>query len=194
MNKAILMSIRPQYVYQILKGNKTVEVRKKFPKDYVGWVYIYCTKGKEKLYSDFTEDGLQFIIDNKAYGVNFLNGKVVARFWCDKVDCIEFSRTDYQWGGIILESDNEEFDDYDNFEKQSCLDFDDAWSYIGLDKVGYAIHITRLEIFDKPMELNEFYFQENCANCPHKKYCKASNICKHDLQKAPQSWCYVEGK
>ena len=49
MRKSILMSIKPQYVAKILNGEKTIEIRKRFPKDYVGWVYIYCTKGKEKL-------------------------------------------------------------------------------------------------------------------------------------------------
>ena len=46
MGKSILMSIQPQWLAKILNGEKTIEIRKKFPKDYVGWVYIYCTKGK----------------------------------------------------------------------------------------------------------------------------------------------------
>lgn len=46
--KAILMSIRPQHMAKILNGKKTIEIRKKFPKDYVGWVYIYCTKDSKK--------------------------------------------------------------------------------------------------------------------------------------------------
>lgn len=43
MSKAILLSIRPEWVAKILNGEKTIEVRKQFPKDYRGWVYIYCT-------------------------------------------------------------------------------------------------------------------------------------------------------
>ena len=46
--KAILISIKPYWVAKILNGEKTIEIRKRFPKDYVGWVYIYCTKGKQK--------------------------------------------------------------------------------------------------------------------------------------------------
>ena len=42
--KSILLSIKPKYVAEILNGEKTIEVRKRFPKDYKGWVYIYCTK------------------------------------------------------------------------------------------------------------------------------------------------------
>ena len=49
--KAILMSIRPQWVAKILNKEKTLEIRKHFPKDYVGWVYVYCTKGKPNIAS-----------------------------------------------------------------------------------------------------------------------------------------------
>ena len=45
-NKAILISIQPQWVAKEINGEKTIEVRKKLPKDYIGWVYIYCTKAK----------------------------------------------------------------------------------------------------------------------------------------------------
>ena len=44
MGKSILMSVQPKWVAKILNGEKTIEIRKRFPKDYVGWVYIYCTK------------------------------------------------------------------------------------------------------------------------------------------------------
>lgn len=90
-NKAeILMSIRPQYVREILNGKKTIEVRKKFPKDYVGWVYIYCTKGKEKLYDDYPNmaNG-RYKISKVLQSNDYLNGKVVARFWCNKIAELE---------------------------------------------------------------------------------------------------------
>ena len=45
--RAILMSIRPQHTCNILNGIKLWEIRKKFPSDFVGWVYIYCTKDKK---------------------------------------------------------------------------------------------------------------------------------------------------
>ena len=48
--KAIMISIRPEFVEKILNGKKTIEIRKtepncKFPIK----VYIYCTKGKTNL-------------------------------------------------------------------------------------------------------------------------------------------------
>lgn len=53
-----------------------------------------------------------------------------------------------------------------------------------------AIHISRLEIFDKPKELSEFKKCELLWNCePHDCDC-----CRHSLPltKAPQSYMYVE--
>ena len=35
-NRAILMAIRPEWLEKILNGWKLVEIRKLFPKDYVG--------------------------------------------------------------------------------------------------------------------------------------------------------------
>lgn len=49
--KAIMISIRPKWVEKILNGEKTIEIRKTMPKcDLPIDVYIYCTKGKEKLW------------------------------------------------------------------------------------------------------------------------------------------------
>ena len=53
--KAILMSIRPQHLVNILNGKKTIELRKQFPSDYRGWVYCYCTLGKPYL-ADFGDN------------------------------------------------------------------------------------------------------------------------------------------
>ena len=44
--KQLLMSIQPQHLYNILRGNKTLEIRKQIPKGFKGWVNLYCTKGK----------------------------------------------------------------------------------------------------------------------------------------------------
>lgn len=83
--KAIMLSMQPQWVAKILNGEKNIEIRKRFPINYVGWVYVYCTKKGETIWgkgTTFTEQvGEQYIT-----GINYdmLNGKVVARFWCDK--------------------------------------------------------------------------------------------------------------
>ena len=151
--KSILMSIRPKYVADILKGIKMFEIRKKFPKDYVGWVYIYCCKQRKN------EIGCHINYEK-------VDGKVVARFWCDKVEEIKPSNLD-------------------NFAKDSCLTIQELENYLWSNICcGYAIHITNLEIFDRPKEISEFGTLTN--------KCNGFIGGKKPLTKAPQSWCYVE--
>ena len=45
--KAVILVLSPEECYNLFNGNLSVLVRKKFSKDYVGWVYIYCTKGNK---------------------------------------------------------------------------------------------------------------------------------------------------
>ena len=181
-NKAILMSIQPRWVAEILNGNKTIEVRKKFPKDYVGWVYIYCTKGKTlgsiiKINSEETSKLLKKPIGTIC-GINKgfenekdynLKGKVVARFWCDKVEEIEhypYEAPEHPRGYQIAY--DTQTTNWDKLCEMSCLSRDELFDYLGRNN-GYAIHISKLEIFDKPREINEF-----------------------GITKAPQSYMFVE--
>lgn len=168
--KAIMMSIKPRHDKNILNGIKTLEIRKKFPVDYVGWVYIYNTKTTKDgvLKLAYIGNKLEFVLSYDK--TSKYQGKVVGRFWCDKVD---------------------EFYDFDDdLCEQACLDRGEMLAYLG-DKKGYAISITKLEIFDKPKELSEFYKCE---------YIEATTIRDSErvfkpylpLTRAPQSWCYVE--
>lgn len=179
--KAILMSIKPKWVAKILNGKKTIEIRKKFPKDYVGWVYIYCTKDKE--YANLINRG------------GFLTGMVVARFWCDKVEEILFDLAEKEWFTDTLEEKE--------LLKESCLSQEELDDYLQA-KNGYAIHITKLEIFDKPKEISEFkcwtknFDCEQCTN-PDKMNddcdwwgIKCPSKCLLPLTRAPQNYCYIE--
>lgn len=90
--KSILMSIQPKWVDKILNGEKRIEIRKRFPKDYRGWVYIYCTKdNKNELYK-WSENCGYFCNDfwvglhHQPCCPQILNGKVVARFYCENVE------------------------------------------------------------------------------------------------------------
>lgn len=190
--KSVLMSIRPQYVAKILNGEKTIEVRKKFPKDYVGWVYICCTKGKP-----FLNDCRDLItFDNFALmdlPYNALNGKVVARFWCDKVEEIMQAKLDNGVGyDYIYDTDTLLAHD---FVKKCCLDNWDLLNYFGYNHpngevVGYAIHISKLEVFSEPKEIGNFW--------KITKYTKIKNFTElagcEQIAKAPQSYMFVEGE
>ena len=77
MNKELMISIQPKHLVNILNGNKTLELRKTVPKDYKGWVYIYCPKGikeilykyKGRVYIYCTKSGL--LVDNTSW-INYL--------------------------------------------------------------------------------------------------------------------------
>ena len=90
--KAIIISIRPQHVVNILNGLKTLEIRKKFPKDYVGWVYIYCCAEDKNGYliRNRSTKKMEYTYNGFVASVCWLaNRKVVARFWCDNVEEIK---------------------------------------------------------------------------------------------------------
>ena len=177
--KAILMSIRPKYVAKILKGIKMFEIRKKFPSDYVGWVYIYCTKDRKQC---LVRNNI-----NKTYHLDTcywdefesnLNGKVVARFYTSGVEEIYDKETfdiTKRWSTSEL--------CIDSIARLSCLTKQELFDYLGY-KEGYAIHIDRVEIFDKQKEISGFGTLTN--------KCNGFIGGKKPLTKAPQSWCYIE--
>lgn len=168
MSKAILISIKPEWVFKILNGDKTIEIRKTLPKcDLPIDVYIYCTKTKTELYG--TDKG--FVLTDFGIGSYFknkklCNGKVVAKFTLNKVETIWKTKTEENPKHLL---------------KNSCLSFEELSNYLN-GNVGYAWHIDNLEIFDKPKDLNAFssslYWSDPFLN--------------HGLRKAPQSWCYIE--
>lgn len=188
--KAILMSIKPQHATNILNGKKTIEIRKTFPEDYVGWVYIYCTKGKGlyettnattkiKTYSTTPEPPIY----GNGYKLEHLSssGKVVARFWCDRIDKYDYYQVDEELSTL------------------ACVPLDQLEIYVGSGIIG-AIRITKLEIFDKPKEISEFYklgawkvYEEQIDSSYMKR--TEQEIMKslgQTLTRAPQSYWYIE--
>lgn len=181
--KAILMSINPKWVAKILNGKKTIEIRKKFSKDYVGWVYIYCTRDKKRhLYKWKRKNYIGFVYGGKDY-THVLDGKVVARFWCDKVEEIKADLRESVYFGTHLLGEPV-------LLKESCLSYNELNNYLK-SKNGYAIHITKLEIFDKPKELKEFFvYSHSVAGVGLDGKDKTFEILK-PLTNAPQSYCFI---
>lgn len=183
--KAIMISIKPEWVAKILTGEKTIEIRKTMPKcDLPIDVYIYCTKDKK--------EHLIMDIDNRVginpvpycYGDEELNGKVVAKFTLNKIEHFEreyMSRyiDDYYYdSGKQLNK---------KFYKNTCLTEKELFDYIGSGD-GYAWHISNLKIFDKPKELNGFITSRKLI-C-HETGCDFYSV--KPLTKAPQNYCYIE--
>lgn len=97
-------------------------------------------------------------------------GKVVGEFACDRIDPINPATEPY---GI--------YDIDDDFVVQTCLENGALWEY-GHGKVLYSWHISELKIYDEPKQLNEF------TGLRKSKF----GTLPYTIEKAPQSWCYVE--
>lgn len=186
--KAVMLSVQPKWCELIVSGNKNVEIRKSAPKLKPPFkVYIYCSKGKDRLI-DIIRDGddvfghvyhgKPVFIKTPESCFQFGNsGKVIAEFTCYRV--IPFLMKDGE--PLFLQSIS---------GLRSWLTKDEAAEYIGNQK-GYAWQISGLKVYDKPKPLSEFYRYDN-------SYDNAFGWAFEDREKRipiirpPQSWCYVE--
>ncbi|MCM1259650.1 MAG: ASCH domain-containing protein [Prevotella sp.] len=214
MKQAILMSIQPQYLVDILNGKKTIEIRKTMPKcDFPIDVYLYCCKSKPFLYgyyaeSDYNDMPLSgfgyatsfcaYEDENASYRTANFNGKVVAKFTLNR----------------IRETFNSKYSSPDPEFLNDCqLTKNEIYNYVGIDKPFFAWHIDDLQIFNEPMELDDFYknnyevikdkLESNGCddnNCLYAHgnsilgddgYCDFGLCPKLRMAKAPQSWQYV---
>lgn len=180
MSKAVLISIRPEWVDKILSGEKTLEVRKTRPKLEAPFkVYIYCTAGK-----------LIYEVNNGMM-CNISGGKlVVGEFTCNKTTNL-FSNSRF-W----LNEDD---------VLQACLSAAEIRKYADGANGLYGWHISDLKIYDQPKDLNEFWLppelyceKERCGGCPYDQVADVNGEYSFDcewkrpLTRPPQSWCYVE--
>lgn len=123
---------------------------------------LYCTKGKE-LWGDGTGETWNGIAEDEDLDLVFelnptltrLNGKIVAQCDCKKIERIflNFVPKDLEelnkLQSIIYMTNNKEL-----LEK-SCLSVDQIDDYLN-GKIGYALHLCNLEVFDNPKKLIDF--------------------------------------
>ena len=216
--KSVLISIQPKWCELIASGKKTIAVRKTAPKLETPFkCYIYATKS-DKYLLDQEPNGTLFCWDKKSHHYPFkdeknfeelYNGKVIGEFVCDKIEIVNAQCSD---SGIDLF--------YDDCKKYGCLSQVEVEKYFGVydeDRTrdlramkgnGYAWHISKLKIYDKPKGLGEFKFpcqrgynDVNNAWCYREKgvrltMCKYNDMensrCSAYITRPPQSWCYVE--
>lgn len=214
---SILKSCKPKILARIFNDNATLLIVNKFPKNYKGWVYLYCTKEEYLLRTNkgyiASKKGIAVGGDSDYTFAYSDEGTVVARFWCDKVEEIECLEDSYMTdNGMEYECyyESENYVSCENpywenkkklLEAEGCLGSEELDDYLKF-KNGYAVHISNLEIFDKPKELSEFkyYKKTKCYVCKRISglvYCTTaydnfSTGCNKPLTKAPQSWSYVE--
>ena len=195
---AILMSIQPKWASKILSGDKTIEIRKTAPKPPFK-VYLYCTKGEPILY--FRNLGTYKITYFETHYANgqsrnvgeYGNGKIVAEFICDKVDYLINHGSSFKIQG--------QDDGYTNsIADSSCLSFSDLRKYLQ-DKIGYALHISNLKIYDKPKELGEFrrlckdYMNDYMNDCDDFCGYAENGLCCNGyipVTRPPENYMFVE--
>jgi predicted transcriptional regulator len=197
---AVLLSLRPKWCELIASGKKTVEIRKTRPKIETPFkCYIYCTKPKMiTKYVFKPEDYPEYMRPEKPVfckvpdgsspycSVVNGNGKVIGEFVCDVIFTMSITYRD-PTSRIALK----EF-------PYTCLTDRQIIDYLGNGNQGYGWHISNLVIYDKPKELNEFYFKKKCHSCKRSGY--ESSACIYDedcivpaiITRPPQSWCYVQ--
>lgn len=192
--KSVLVAIQPYWVFLIIAKTmgwkidqeKTVEVRKNFPKD-LNWnkkAIIYCSKNRQSF--NRIPKKYQHLMER------FL-GKVIGDFVCDKI-C---EQRPYKWREGGFEGLNWKYNS--DFSEISCVSQDELMRY-GNRKTLYACHITDLVIYDKPKELGEFKHECNgiCVDTKTKKKCDRITVdgfsCNglKPVERPPQSWCYVK--
>lgn len=204
MGKAVMISIRPEWVAKIAAGQKTIEVRKSKPSTLSTpfKCYIYCAGGKplyigESLYCKEHKSIVRFSKDGKSIpfrnGIP-INGRVIGEFVCDYI------RTAAEPAdGLVDVVDCE----------NSCLTPKEIIKYADGGLL-FFWHISDLKIYVQPKILKNFMLfskDRPCksgTNCCYDYFdyaegCRACGIsfdgakCELlQLSKPPQSWCYVD--
>ncbi len=187
--KSVLISIQPYWLFLIIAKTmgwdidkeKTIEVRKNYPKD-ENWdrkAKIYCSKNKQsfaKIPKEYQPLMEKFL------------GKVIGKFVCDTII------TDRTFGHDPI------------FNALSCMSDAEIASYCTENEM-YGWHISDLKIYDTPKELGEFY-TDSCINFRTGECVSPTNKCVYlihnsqgdiqpcitKLKRPPQSWCYIESE
>ena len=174
MAKAVLISIRPEWVEKILSGEKTLEARKTRPKlEKPFKVYIYCTNPKNIMLWNarsyiYADDHSHNAFDR------CWNGSVVGEFICNNI-------TEDTMG-----------ENCDILCVNGCMGLDQIKSYGGNKKL-YGWHISDLKIYDNSKQISEFSPPfENCMGKVCDEFGCASCENGGNIKRPPQSWCYVE--
>lgn len=188
MKKAVLISVQPywcqnicyrigEYAEDLPIYKKGVEIRKTRPKIETPFkAYIYCTKDKKHT---FFPPISQQVLNETPHIDRRGNGKVIGEFICDDIAKIIK-------GGSRFIAEGRTEAETNRIARSSCLDFDAMKKYLGV-KDGYAWHISKLVIYDKPKELSEFSSGSSVFT-----FDDNGKIVYSGMKRPPQSWCYIE--
>ena len=179
IQKSVLLSVRPKWAELILKGEKTLELRRTFP-DFVHLpfrVYLYETAGKtDTPWMD--EDG-HMIFKGR--------GMVVGECMCDEIYDIHWAAM----GGYYYLPPESGGD-----LRESKVDFQQMREYFG-DRDGCGWHLTEVTAYETPRDIGEFrkpcvnaLYCESCAM--YNEYRKRCGNASLYFTRPPQSWAYAQ--
>lgn len=198
MNKAVMISIKPQYCELIAAGKKTIEVRKSKPKLETPFkVYIYQStetrlmtaykKGETTGYKD--DDGNDILFDEfvPVRKLTFNQRKVIGEYVCEYV-------REYPY--VEGEEVGEMYYNITTAEGEATgLTYPEFAEY-GKGKTLYGWFISNLVMYDEPKELSEFKkINRDCVYSDLGLAIPNCDKCKEPtcfIQRPPQSWFYVE--
>lgn len=168
--KAVLLSIRPEWCDLVVRGKKTIEVRKTRPKLETPFkAYIYCTKAQSKI-------GWLRIVPGK--GWLQLDSAVIGEFTCDKIDKLVHVGTMMDINILTLDG---WYKPADALLQAACLTEETAKKYLQGHN-GYGWHISDLKIYDQPRKLRAFTGLQSTR----------FGMRPVEITRPPQSWRYVE--
>ena len=174
----IILSIKPYYLYLILIGQKTIELRKSFPqrKEWDKTAFLYCTKDM-KSFAQIPEEDQGWMRDKL--------GKIACKVVIDDIDKVFCA-----YGTLYCEKNSQP-----NKLEQLCLTIDEVRNYLGKKRIGYDWHIAFLLLFE-PRELTEFAkvsFAKGGAEERGGGIFASSllTITSNLISLPPQSWCYA---
>lgn len=197
MSKAVLISIRSKWCELIAGNFKSIEVRKTRPKIETPFkCYIYCTKpskayqticgcmvlNSDELYRHPRHgirhgDSIELMVEDDYTADNFLNGKVIGEFTCDRIFLITVEEN-----GLFSEERGGGYsEDYSAKGFHDCLSDEEFDSYLDGES-GYGWHISNLKIYDQPKELSEY------TGLRKTKF----GYAPYEIKRPFQSWGYVE--
>ena len=137
--------------------------------------------------------GYEYFIDNGVYKVE----------WKENINLVDkgkkYNNPDiYKNDGVVFERKDKYIDTMlkNSDLKEMCLTPQELLDYLTLGNKGYALHLSNLKTFDKPLELKDTYTREcNWNKCSKCEYGKDGNIkcCTIDipLSKAHQNMMWV---
>lgn len=203
MSKAVLLSMHPERCRTVANSsNIIIDIRKTKPKLKPPFkCYIYCTNSQPYVVIGEVFRGDWETELTTLYGYNrkdaerlwdVFNGKIIGEFTCDKVEKFR-----------VFDNGTVQYWNFLNLEK-SGFTYEEIADYIGVNKKGYAWHISDLKIYDMPKYLHNLFKDcgectyENCKECQgyyagglyEAPYCMFEHI--KPITCAPRSWCYIE--